>query len=100
MEGAAGNWKKPSQELVEWRQCKYDKLGATRAAVTLLAHPMPEVQLEALQLLEVLLEVGEEREGLPGKGAWGPNGGMHGNTVTVLGGLINETADEETVLGG
>ncbi|GFR45996.1 hypothetical protein Agub_g7473, partial [Astrephomene gubernaculifera] len=49
-------WHPPSAARLEWRQGKYDKLGATRAAATLLAHPMPEVQLEALQLLDVLLK--------------------------------------------
>ncbi|EFJ39749.1 hypothetical protein VOLCADRAFT_121781 [Volvox carteri f. nagariensis] len=53
-------WQPPSLELLTWRQCKYDKLGATRAAVTLLAHPMPEVQLEALKVLEVLLQSGNQ----------------------------------------
>lgn len=51
----------PSDAMLEWRLTKYDRLGATRAALTLLAHPMPEVQLEALELLKVLLLVSRGR---------------------------------------
>jgi hypothetical protein len=43
-------------------QLKYDKLGATEAAVTLLAHDSLEVQFEALQLLEEMLRVSQGRE--------------------------------------
>ncbi|PNH09605.1 Inositol 1,4,5-trisphosphate receptor type 2 [Tetrabaena socialis] len=49
-----------AEELRAWRQGKFDKLGATRAAITLLAHPLPEVQLEAMHVLEVLLEGGNK----------------------------------------
>eukprot|EP00198_Chlamydomonas_reinhardtii_P012135 XP_001701472.1 ryanodine-inositol 1,4,5-triphosphate receptor Ca2+ channel [Chlamydomonas reinhardtii] len=48
----------PPQELVTWRQSKFDKLSATKAAVTLLAHSANEVQFEAMQLLEELLRGG------------------------------------------
>ncbi|KXZ52374.1 hypothetical protein GPECTOR_9g418 [Gonium pectorale] len=52
------DYEEPSPELLSWRQSKFDKLGATRAAVSLLAHPRAEVQLEALQLLRALLQGG------------------------------------------
>ncbi|KAG2491060.1 hypothetical protein HYH03_010506 [Edaphochlamys debaryana] len=52
------DFSEPPEPVQTWRQAKYDKLGATRAAVALLAHPLPEVQYEALELLEVLLQGG------------------------------------------
>ncbi len=57
----ADEYEDPPDEMLAWRLTKYDRLGATQAAVTLLAHPMPEVQLEALELLKVLLLVSQGR---------------------------------------
>lgn len=54
----------PPQELVTWRQSKFDKLSATKAAVTLLAHSANEVQFEAMQLLEELLRVRARCDGV------------------------------------
>eukprot|EP00803_Ostreobium_quekettii_P004576 evm.model.scf_406EXC.4 EVM.evm.TU.scf_406EXC.4 scf_406EXC:46870-60636(-) len=45
-------------DILAWSQSKYNRLGATRAAVMLVGHARVHVQLEAIRLLIALLEGG------------------------------------------
>ncbi|MEW5311159.1 MAG: hypothetical protein WDW38_002896 [Sanguina aurantia] len=47
-----------TDELLDWRQDKFCQLGAVHAAVTMMAHPRVEMQLEGLQLLLALMRGG------------------------------------------
>ncbi|GMH44357.1 hypothetical protein BSKO_12291 [Bryopsis sp. KO-2023] len=49
-----------NEELAKWAQCKYNRLGVTKAAIVMIGHPRVHIQLEAIRLLITLLEGGNQ----------------------------------------